>query len=816
MQRPIIGVTCAYSLGIALASSIQLPARVTSLLLTFLIVLALLGFTAWSRIGPRLLSALALLCFSLLGVVFYGICAHPPSPSHLANLKEDLFRDPVEVEGVICAPPERLSSGEEEVRKVRLTLGKIILLGEKSAAAARGRIRITLPEPKESFLYGERIRLPVQLRRPRGLLNPGGFCLPRYLLSQGIYLEGRVKAKEEILRLGRVGGSRALHWLYDQRQKMLRQMEAHVAAPYCGVLQGITLGDRASLDKDLQEAFIRSGTFHILAISGLNVSIVAALLYILLRLLHVPLRLRAGLTIVWVMLYALLAGASPSVVRAAVMTSLFLGALILEREADLINTLALSALLILLLNPLHLLEAGFQLTFAATLGILVVMHVFSPILTSLSRPTRWLLNSLGVSVAATLATLPILAHHFHRASLIGILANIPIVPLSGIITAAGLVYALLSLVFSSGLHWLAQLLQALIALMAHLARFFSLLPGASFPLYGPSLVMILLYYGILLAASWWRRTHWAKLVSLVCLFLLSSLIGARVYLSHHRSDLRVTFLDVGQGDSALLELPAGRTVLIDGGGSRQGEFDMGEQVVRPYLLHRWVGKLDCVVLSHPHPDHLQGLMAILRDFEVREVWEGKGAPELPLYLEFRSRLQERGIPVRTLAAGKYWNDPPLHVAVLHPSRPYLKGSPRGDFSDENNNSLVLRISFGGIRFLFPGDIEAEAEGRILGRRTYLASEVIKIPHHGGRTSSSSSFVRAVRPTYAVASAGTFNPFGHPSPEVVRRYQAARAKVLQTSQDGAIMMISGGKDLRVATELQERSRHQPLFELLGLD
>ena len=815
MQRPIIGVTCAYSLGIALASQIQIPARTCSLLSVLLIILTLLGFAAWSRLESRVLMAFALSSFFLLGAIFYDVYTHPPSKPHLANLSEQFLRDPVIVEGIICAPPERLSTGEEEPQRVRLTLNEVILFAGKGATATEGRLRITLKQPDEPFLYGERIRLPVQLRQPRGLLNPGGFCLPRYLLSEGIYLEGRVKSGEEILRLGRVGGSRALNWVYDLRQKMLRQMEAHVAAPYCGILQGITLGDRSSLDKDLQEAFVRSGTFHILAISGLNVSMVAALLYFLLRLLRFPLRLRAGLTIIWVIFYAALAGGGPSVVRAGIMTSLFLGALILEREVDIANTLALSALLILLWNPLHLLEAGFQLTFAATLGILLLIHAFP--MTSLPRPLRWLLNSLGVSAAATSATLPILAYHFHRASLIGILANLPIVPLSGIVTAIGLIYALLSLFLSSGLHWLAHLLQILIVFMARLARFFASLPGASFQLYGPSLAMILLYYGSLFSAWNWRKARWPKFTCFICLFLLSSLLGTKLYHSQHRTDLRVTFLDVGQGDCALLELPAGRSMLIDGGGSRQADFDVGEQVVRPYLLHRWVGKLDHIALSHPHPDHLRGLIAVLRDFKVKEVWEGKGAPDLPLYLEFRKCLEEKGVPLQSYTAGKSLNDPPLHVAVLHPSRPYLKGSPRGAFSDENNNSLVLRISYGAIRFLFPGDIEAEAENRILARRAYLASEVIKVPHHGGRTSSSVRFIRAVRPTYAIATAGAFNPFGHPSPEVVKRYEAMGARVLQTSRDGAITMITDGKNLRVTTAAQaSRDGPSQLFELLGFD
>jgi competence protein ComEC len=404
---------------------------------------------------------------------------------------------------------------------------------------------------------------------------------------------------------------------------------------------------------------------------------------------------------------------------------------------------------------------------------------------------KWLLASLLVSLAASLATFPILAHHFHRASLIGVLANLPIVPLSGLLTALGLIYAGLSLLPLPGLHWLAQLLQLLIGLMAHLAHFFSSLPGASLALFSPSILMILFYYGFLLSAWQWRKAKWARISSLACLFLLASLIGAKLYHLQHRGELRVTFLDVGQGDCAVLEL-------------REGNFDLGQQVVKPYLLHRWVGRLDRAILSHPHPDHLRGLIAIVRDFPVEEAWEGKSPSGSPLHAEFLALLQQKGIPLRRWVAGERPGKiGPLNIEVLHPSVPHLVGSPRGGFSDENNNSLVLKIRYGGVTLLFTGDIGAEAETRILGRGQDVRCNALKIPHHGGRTSSTIPFIRAATPTYAIASAGAFNPFGHPSPETMKRYEEAGVKAFSTSYDGAIMLTTDGKGLRVWTAREER-------------
>jgi len=816
MKKPIIGVTCAYVLGIACASQIPMPLVISSLLLPLLIFLLLTGLILWLCFKAKGLTGLILLAFFLLGILLYQLHSHPPSSAHLANLPKEFLGRAILVEGTICAPPERICFAAAEEGKLRLVLDQVTLQGEKATLAAQGRVRILLKSQAGDLQYGERIRLAAELRQPRGYLNPGGFCLRRYLLSQRIYLEGRARSKEGLLRLGWLRGPTFLGLLYELRSKMLDRMQAQIDAPYYPILQAITLGERSSLDKKTEDDFVGSGTFHILAISGLNVSMVAAFLYLLLRLLRLPLRFRAALTILWVALYAFLAGGSSSVVRAAIMTSLFLGALLLEREVDLWNTLALSALLILLWNPLHLLEAGFQLTFAATLGILVLTKTLSG--SSLPRVPRWLLASLLVSLAASLATLPVLAHHFHRASFIGILANLPIVPLSGIITALGLVFAGFSLFHLPGLHGLAQLLQFLIALMTHLAHFFSSWPGASIPFFGPSVLMILFYYGFWISACAWRKARWAKVSLALCVVALASLVGARLYQVHHRTDLRVSFLDVGQGDCALLELPGGRAILIDGGGSRQGEFDVGEQVVRPYLLHRWVGKLNRIILSHPHPDHLRGLLTIVKDFRVEEAWEGRGSSSSPLYQEFRSLLEQKGIPLRHWVAGERPKGlPPLGVKILHPSPPYLQASPRGAYSDENNNSLVLKIHYGGVSLLFAGDIGAEAETRILRRGIDLKSDVIKVPHHGGRTSSTARFIWAVRPTYAIASAGAFNPFGHPSPEVVKRYRAMGARFLQTGRDGAIILVTDGKGLKVWKAEEERGRRHNLWmSLLGWD
>ncbi|MGH7395880.1 MAG: ComEC/Rec2 family competence protein, partial [Candidatus Methylomirabilales bacterium] len=329
------------------------------------------------------------------------------------------------------------------------------------------------------------------------------------------------------------------------------------------LLRAIVLGDRSGLSEATVTAFRDSGTYHILAISGLNVSLLAGAFLLLLRGVRVPARASAAAAVLLVVFYAALAGGSASVIRAAVMTAAVLFALMLERQADLFNSLGLAALLLLAANPLSLFDAGFQLTFAATAAIALVADRLT--LAHLPRPARWLLLSLAVSAAATLGTLPILAVHFQRVSLSGVLANLLIVPLSGVLTALGMLEALVLALHPAGIPGLADLLRLVAASQVGATRLFAALPLATLQVYPPTLLMIATYYGLALSLAVRGLTRWRlPLVGLLVLALLGQ-VAWKVWPSR-ASALTVTFLDVGEGDSILVEGPGGGLILVDGGG----------------------------------------------------------------------------------------------------------------------------------------------------------------------------------------------------------------------------------------------------------
>jgi competence protein ComEC len=782
--RPLVPQAVAWAAGIAaerLAGLAQLP---------WLLGAAgalLAGAAAWRAGRPALLRAAAAALFLCLGGQAMAVALHGHPGRHASRLPEAWLAGPVAIEAWVAQPPDPRPPDTRDVAepgRVRLVAELLrVRLGERWVEAS-GRARLTLYQQDVRVEYGDEIRGTFRLRHPRRFGNPGSFDYPEHLATQGIFLEGWTRDEVEAVPARR--GSRILAATFSLRSRLLQRLDAALPGERGALLKATVLGDRSGLTPEMTQAFLDSGTYHILAISGLNVSLLAGTLFGLFRLLRVSGRLAAVAAALLVTFYAALAGAGPSVVRAAVMADVYLLAVVLDRRGDLLNTLALAVLGLLWWNPRYLVDVGFQLTVLATLGIALLVPWCEARLAAWPRAARWVAESAGITLAATLMTLPILAGTFQRVSPVGVIANLPIVPLSGAITALGTATCALLLAVPAGIPWLLEANGRLVELLVSVAAWFAAWPGSTVSVYAPTPAMQGLYYlglaGAVAAAvahprGWRRAGAW---LAGVCVVTLVVLVGIRLHAGDDTDRVRLTMLDVGQGEAILVELPGRRRMLTDVGSLGGDGFDIGAQVVAPYLRHAWVGRLDILVLTHAQVDHMSGAPAILRGFAVGEVWSPAPLGPSAAGLWIEEYLRARRIPHRIVSSATppvAWGD--ARVAVLYPppaSEPST--TPR------EPASLVLAVGMGGQVALLTADIttrEGEAE---LARRSVRAA-VLKVPHHGSRTSSSPAFLDTVRPEVALISAGYRNRFGHPHPEVLQRYQARGVRVLRTDLHGAI-------------------------------
>jgi competence protein ComEC len=751
--------------------------------------------------------AAALLIFFLLGWLFMGRTVHPDFPSHhLAGFADG--RQYI-LEGVLYRPPEPLPD------KTRLYVrGDRILLGEKAAPVA-GKVLLTVREGRPDLRYGDRVRFVSRLYRPRPAANPGAFDYRRFLAFQDIRVTAYVNRAEEVVRMGEGEGSFFFHFVEGRREKIRIFVEQNAPPEYGGIIKALVLGERGDISKELNEKFIVAGVNHLLAISGLHVGLVAAFFFGAARLLFrffPPLLLRfdlnkaAALAAIFpVVFYTFIAGLGVAAVRATVMALSFLVALLLDREKDLFDAFFLAAFLILAAAPAALFDISFQFSFLAVFALLYLGPRFLEIASPLKKwadEQSWLKRrlaiyagaSLAASAAAILGTAPLVALYFHRVSLVGFLANLLLVPLLGLAGTLLSLLTALSVFLSAPLALaLTQMNAPVLALSAALVDFFSRWPLASVRVAAPSPAEILVFYGAVASAANLKRRPKS-------VYLLAVLIGIFAAVQWHEyrvlknpGRLEVAFLDVGQGDAAVVRFPGGKTMVIDGGGTGDRSFDPGERIVAPYLWQRKIKHIDFLVNTHYHPDHLQGLFFLLENFSVGAVWvNGDREADFAGAEPFRRSAGER-------ARAMSREDEPLEIGgvrleVLHPpggQRPF----------SGNDASLVLRLTYGGHRFLFCGDIETRAEAEILRRGSALTSTVLKVPHHGSRTSNSAEFVESARPAFAVFTVRGGESARLPNPEVLARYEAAGAKILRTDRDGAVFFESDGKTVRVRTFLE---------------
>jgi competence protein ComEC len=662
---------------------------------------------------------------------------------------------------------------------------------------------------------GRQIRAPVLLRRPARYLNDGLGDQERAMARRGIALVGAIKSAALVEVIGR-----ARWWDEAAAAVRARTREAlgrhlHPRGPQSGaVATAILIGDRAGLDAETERRLQEAGTYHVIAISGGNIAILAGLVLVALKWLGVRGRAAGVATILTLGAYAIIAAGGASVARATLMAAVYLAVRLIDQRTPAANAIGLSAGALLLLNPLAIADVGFWLTFGAS-GAIVIGVSLAPAErfgrdTAARRPRVLALAGavLVATICAELALTPIAATVFERVTFAGLLLNFAALPAMTVVQVGAMSLVVLDVL---GLHWLAGCAGWAVhwstVVLTGSARLLDYSPWLTWRVASPHPAVIGSYYAAGAAAVWlWRRRPDARLALRGATAIAAALFiwmvaspAARVR-AHGDGRLHLTMLDVGQGDAMLVTFPNGRTLVVDTGGVGRGEFDIGDRVIGPALRARNLLRLDFLAITHGDPDHVGGAGAIVRDFVPGEVWWGVPVPNDQAEARLRSAAQHTRATWRTLQRGDRFDIGGVEVRVHHPPLPDWERQ-----RVRNNDSLVFELRFGAVSTLLTGDIGREVEEELLSALDLLPTVILKVPHHGSGTSSSAPFLARLKPQLALIGVGRANPYGHPVPSVLERYHHLGTQILRTDLDGQIEVITDGQSVQTSTYTSRRSR-----------
>ncbi|GAB4343898.1 MAG: DNA internalization-related competence protein ComEC/Rec2 [Candidatus Abyssubacteria bacterium] len=747
--------------------------------------------------------SLALLTIFLLGICAYSLTAHVAEiPDPLAEHHAADHNISARVWGIV-SDCQAAAPGE---RRLTFTLDVDRIERDGAAEPTEGRTIVNWYEPSARVSIGDAVQVSGRLRLLRGFKNPHTFDYERAMYRKGIFTRMYARGPDAVTVDKASRAPWQARWRGFVRERGLEVIERTTWTPETrAFMSAILLGERGLLTDEMKDWFRHTGTFHILAISGLHVGLVYLIISLALTPLPVSARGRASISIAIVWLYALATGGSVPVIRASLMLTLVLAEYYVSREGDFLTALGFAALVITGLDPLAVDEVSFQLSFTAVLLLCTFEPAFERVYLVAQRKLPWVpqavLHKLALTLFASLVVgvglAPLVAYHFNIVSFVFPLANLVVVPVLSLALAAGFAMLVVGFAWAKAGLALGLITEAFAWTIFATVRAASAVPSA-FQSVGSPPLWVLALEGFGLALVWWRGEARRK----ATLFLAISLL---VIVGAHASDrlktpvLRATFFDMGDADSCLLEFPGGDTMLVDTGFSTP-YLDCGEQLIAPFLRRKRINTLDALVLTHPDADHTGGALFLMEHFEVSQLVVAKmtqRSPEMSHIIEAARRRQIRIVPV---SAGDAIHISGALVEVLGPP-----DAVQPPFSD-NESSVVLRCEYGNTRFLFTGDAERRALGLLTASGRDMRSDVLKAPHHGLASSFSMRFVRAVQPRHVIISGRAYRA-NESMGDRVARYAALCDSILTTRDCGAIIVESDGLNLRTHIG---RTPPKPLF------
>lgn len=697
----------------------------------------------------------------------------------------------------------------------------------------QGRLRLTWREPDADVFRGDTMTVRTRLRRPFGTRNPGGFDYGAYLRARGIHVVATVKGPNRVRVHPPAAfdvGPWAWHRIDQWRNQVRQAVNATLQQPARGLFLGTIVGEQRNLPADVRDDFVTTGTVHIISISGSHLGLLAFLSFFvvkgMIRLLPafwlekvscilLPRQLAVLVTIPLVVFYTLLSGSHDATVRSLIMILFYCCAAWIGHARHLVIPLALAALFATLADPMAIYDLSCQFSYMAVLAIALVLqwndrdardgHVSHAVLAKLkNRGKQYVL----ITLAVTAATLPLVAYYFNQVAWFGVFANAVVVPFVGfLVVPLGLGASVLVLL--GGLDHLpfAYVHQAILTGLTDVVGMMAAIPGVRLYVPSPSPIAVASFYCCLLIVLLSRNlvSRWKRFSVLTVLTLC---FVWWVWLPRHVGEdkVRVTFLDVGQGDATVIELPD-QTVLVDGGVAYE-RWDVGRMVVAPYLWDQGIRRIDHVIATHPQLDHVGGLPWIIKRFEVGRYWSN-GVPrrKKSFYKRLTDAVEEKGLEAQVAWEGtEIISEGPCRLISLNPSS--TERTPVNQARDSrragtklNNLSVVLNLTCGTHSILLPADAEIQTLNRLLDHPGVQSATVVKIPHHGGKSSLNRRWIQQLRAKTAVVSAGRGNRYGHPAQAVLRAYR--HMDVYRTDSDGAIVLSmdlnDGGQTIQRTTD-----------------
>ncbi|WP_200759167.1 ComEC/Rec2 family competence protein [Effusibacillus dendaii] len=724
----------------------------------------------------------------------------------------------------IIAYGEVVSASEKRNGKYHYTVLLDHLQAGNEKVSLTDRVEVTDVRTKEQLpAYGTRVELRSILQEPSPARNPGGYD-DRKVLARKV-THGRITVRTEAQCV--TYGKRFTFYgflMEPLRQHTEQTIQTLFPSTEADLIGGLVMGFANELPDEWKSAFQSLSLTHLLAASGMNVGLIAGSLFFLLKRLRFPKRLSDAMVICIIVIFVSLAGAGPSVVRAGLMAALAVFGSAHSRKADFFTMVAVAALISVLYLPMVTSDVGFQLSFVTTIGLFLL----TPRIASRLPGPRWIRSALAITIAAQIASLPILIYFFNRVSPFSLAANLYAMPLMFVLVPVGFavivlgsVHPWLAIPFVGLVRVLVWCLMKPIVWLSNVTAEFTW-TIASPPTWGVWLIYLLLLLLLFWrqAAAWLERQFgqysfrtsgfipakrfkgWGSKAAIGTGFLLVLLLAA--YLLQPKP-LRVTFLDVGQGDSALIETPGGQAILVDGGGTPsflESDFDPGESIVLPFLRHQGISAIDYLVVTHADEDHVKGLLAVINQVQIRHLIVSGYDDPARVFQQILGKAKEKNIPVYRSLEGVGWPiEPGVFWRFLHP------GAIRtGTRSDANANCIVFELSYGRRSFLFTGDIDGEEEPDLF---PYLHPvDVLKVAHHGSQHSSTEEFLARSRPQVAVISVGKRNLYHHPSPQTIKNLTVQGATVFRTDQSGAVTITTDGNRLQIETVMGQNKISVP--------